>query len=48
MNFSFFSITNLIMIASQADSVCYTLINFQIDSESINEQNLKNDLGMLF
>lgn len=30
---------------SSADSICYTLINVESDSDSYNELALKNDLG---
>ena len=32
-------------MSSQADSICYTIINVPTDNESINELSLKNDLG---
>lgn len=32
------------MTTTQADSICYTIINAPIDSETVNEQNLRNAL----
>lgn len=32
-------------MTSQADSICYTIINVPTDNESINELSLKTDLG---
>ena len=42
---NFFLLAPLTM-SSQADSICYTIINVSTDNESINELSLKNDLGM--
>ena len=30
-----------------AESSCYTLINYQVENESVSEAKLKEDLGML-
>lgn len=35
------------MTSTQADSICYTIINAPLDSDAVNEQNLRNQLGKI-